>query len=485
MPRSGDAISGAEFVAPFAELSEGLLVDNISIFLRELIRRHSKHLIEGEEIAVQQVSMPLPFSRADARNYTRIVELWNSYRATTAIETPSRPCPACRSEESDFQFLSYDQYPYHACRRCGTWFVPQVIDGRVIDAFLSNVAEARQISDTMMAGREAITHESDRRRFSRYFEMMRPLIRSRRPVRYFDIGCGVGHSIALAAELGWEARGVELNEVAIATARANGRDVTRPGDRQRAGAYDVVSMFETLEHITDPDPVLSDAARMLAPEGVIIITVPNRASFEISMLRDRCFHVFGGSENVGHINLFDAHGISALLERHGFSLMFTDGQFGSNLPQVFSHLVLSEQTVMEMAGRGQLDFAIPELAHRLLNSIGPAFSSLERALKRSPILIAMACRTADRPALEGAFATVERARRDDLRRTIEGEARALLACEADARATAERLQREIDYRDDLLAAAHARFNRTIEGRALSGARGVWRLARRLGLAPKA
>jgi SAM-dependent methyltransferase len=472
-------------LTPFAELSETLLVDNISIFFRELIRRTSKHLVDEEEVPVRQVHMPLPFSRAEGKSYARIVELWNRYRTDTPIETLPRPCPACRSEESDFQFRSYDQYPYHACRRCGTWFVPQMINGHVIDSFLSTVDEARQISEAMMAGRELTTRDSDRQRFGRYFEMLRPLITGRADrLRYLDIGCGVGHSLELATEFGWEASGVESNEVAVATARAKGRNVQRSTHDPIGGPYDVVSLFETLEHLTDPDPVLADVGRLLAPRGVLIITVPNRASFEIALLRNRCFHVFGGSENVGHINLFDVRGIDALLQRHGFTLMFTDGQFGSNLPQVFSNLVVSERSVMDMAATGQLDFTIPELAHRVLNSVGPAFSSLERALKRSPILVAMACRTVDRADLETAFAVVEDVRRAELRDTLGNEAQALLACEADAKATAEKLQREISRRDELLAVARARFDRTIEGRALAVARRVWRLARRLGLAPK-
>lgn len=467
---------------PFAELSEALLLDNISVFFRELIRRNAKHLVDGDELAVQHVSMPLPFSRAEGKSYTRIVELWTSYRAGVALEEPSRPCPACRSEESNFQFRSYDQYPYHACKRCGTWFVPLMIDGRVIDGFLSTVDEARQISEAMMAGREERTREGDRQRFGHYFQMVRALVAERPDrLRYLDIGCGVGHSLELAAELRWEAQGVESNDVAVAIARAKGRDVRHPGDEKVAGPCDVVSLFETLEHITDPDPVLAEAARVLAPGGIVIITVPNRASFEISVLRDRCFHVFGGSENVGHINIFDARGIGALLQRHGLSLMFTDGQFSSNLPQIFSQLLLDDLSVTDIVGNGQLDFAIPDVAHRLLNSSGPAFSSLERALKRSPILIAIACRTVDRPGLVGAFANLDQARRDDLRSTMEGEADSLVAFEA----TALRLQREVDIRDALLATARARFDRTIEGRVLTGAHGLLRLARRFGLAPKA
>ncbi len=188
----------------------------------------------------------------------------------------------------------------------------------------------------MMSGRDQLTRDSDRERFGQYFQLLQPLLDGApQPTRYLDIGCGVGHSVELAAGLGWNARGEELSEVAVATARAQGRNVALPGTRAPGEVYDVISLFETLEHITDPDQVLTDAVGALAPLGIVMITVPNRASFEISVLRERCFHVFGGYEHVGHINLFDSRGIGALLERHGLSLMFTDGQFSSDLGQIF------------------------------------------------------------------------------------------------------------------------------------------------------
>jgi 2-polyprenyl-3-methyl-5-hydroxy-6-metoxy-1,4-benzoquinol methylase len=491
---------------PFAEASDESIIASLAIFSRELIRRTSRQIVDGEDLPIRRVNVPLPVSRAAAKDYVRLVNLWNTYRAGTAVEAPPRPCPACRAEQSDFQFLSFDQYPYHACRTCGTWFVPQAIDDGILGAFFSEVPEARRISDGMMSGRDVVTRDSDRERIGQYFHMMRPLIADRvRPVRYLDIGCGVGHSVELAAELGWEALGEELSEVAVATARAKGRNVVLPGARDRSGQYDVVSLFETLEHITDPDPVLAEAARALAPAGIVIITVPNRASFEISILRERCFHVFGGFENVGHINLFDTRGIGTLLERHGLSLMFTDGQFSSDLAQVFSYLASSGQSALDVMAKGHMDFAIAEPAYTVLNNLGPALSCLERTLKRSPILIALACRTADRTTLEDRFAVVERHRHQAVHETIAEEARALLVHEAEYKATMQQeidrratmqqeidrrdglleelratMQQEIDRRDDLLEVVRARFDRTIERRVILGIRALVRLAHRLG-----
>ena len=468
-------------------MSTGSVMANVAVLLSELIQRSTREIVTGEPVSVEHVRMPLPFSRAEGSDYLRIVELWTSYRATNPVTAPPRSCPACRNDDSQFAFVSYDRYLYHECRQCGTWFVPMRIDDRVIDEFFAAVPEARRIADQMMVGRDEGTRDNDRTRFGDYFRMLGQLMPAGTArARYLDIGSGVGHSVELAGELGWDATGVESSAVAVATARAKGRNVRLPGDPAIAGPYDVVSLFETLEHITDPDPVLAAVMRQLGPGGVVMVTVPNRASFEMSILRGRCFHIFGGSENVGHINLFDVRGLEALLTRHGLSIVFTDGQFSSDLPQIFSSLATTGPSALDWAGQDYIDLALPAAAYTVLNNLGPAFSSLERSLKRSPILIAIACRPADRALLAAPIAALEERWRQEVLGRIDELSRARQEIAADLqqevnrrdellRTTTVAMQQEIDRRDDLIAEERNRFARTIDGRLLAICRRAARL----------
>ena len=436
---------------PFGETSDDSVVASLGIFARELLRRTSQAIVARQEVPVQHLSVPLPVSRAAAADFVRMIKLWVQDRGGRQVTAAPRPCPACRSQKSDFQFQSFDLYPYHACRECGTWFVPLAIDDSVFDAYFARVPEAKGLSGSMMSGRDQVTRDSDRERFGQYFQMLQPLLAGRTErVRYLDIGSGVGHSVELATELGWDARGEELSEVAVTTARAKGRNVAHPGTREPGAQFDVVSLFETLEHITDPDRVLADAVAALAPMGIVMITVPNRSSFEISVLRERCFHVFGGYEHVGHINLFDPRGIGVLLERHGLSLMFTDGQFGSDLAQIFSYLATSQLSTLDVLDSGRMEFPIAESAYQMLNILGPAASSLERALKRSPILVALACRPESRAHLQASFDALERHWRDEMDSTIAAESKVLLEYEEEYKATVAAIQAEVARRDLLL-----------------------------------
>ena len=401
--------------------SDDTLVATIATSFAELVRRELQRRMGALSAQpVRRIRLDLPFSRADGRDYLRIVELWNTYRKSNKQQLPARACPACDSDASRFIFQSYDQYPYHVCEVCGTWFVPLIIDEKLFDAFRAAVPEAREISEFMMSGRDTITRETDRQRFRQYFEILAPFWRNgSRAIRYLDIGCGVGHSLEVARELGWQAIGVEPNKTAAETAQKGGRNVVRSLDWSAHGGYDIISLFETLEHVTDPAALMRDISGVLSAGGVIMITVPQCSSLELSIIREHSFHVFGGSEGVGHINLFNERGISTLLERHGLSLLFVDGQFGSSIFQILNSLMANRYGVLDYIRDGQIELTMMEASYKLINNLGPAISVIERALGRSPILIGIGCRASDQEMLRPAFESLQRASREEVLRLIE------------------------------------------------------------------
>jgi hypothetical protein len=101
-----------------------------------------------------------------------------------------------------------------------------------------------------------------------------------------------------------------------------------------------------------------------------------------------------------------------------------------------------------------MEFAVPEAAYTLLNNLGPASACLERTLKRSPILIALACRTESRPQLAESFASLEQRWRDEIDATLAAEGQALAASEDEYKATVAAMQAEIQLREEM--------NRTLE-----------------------
>jgi 2-polyprenyl-3-methyl-5-hydroxy-6-metoxy-1,4-benzoquinol methylase len=103
--------------------------------------------------------------------------------------------------------------------------------------------------------------------------------------RVLDAGCGHGYGTAILADGGASsAVGVDISEEAVreatsshASARFEVGDVSSlPFDED---SFDLVTCFEAVEHLVRRDEALNDLARVLAPDGVLVISTPNRLRY--------------------------------------------------------------------------------------------------------------------------------------------------------------------------------------------------------------
>jgi SAM-dependent methyltransferase len=105
--------------------------------------------------------------------------------------------------------------------------------------------------------------------------------------RVLDAGCGSGYGCRLLAARGATAvTGVDIAESVLqAIAPTMPSSVTLiPGDLGSLelpdGAFELVVCFEVIEHIEDPFTVLDELVRVLAPEGLLLISSPNRGVYQ-------------------------------------------------------------------------------------------------------------------------------------------------------------------------------------------------------------
>lgn len=100
-----------------------------------------------------------------------------------------------------------------------------------------------------------------------------------------DAACGVGYGTAYLAERAAHVTGVDIDASAVdyARARYGGADVSWVvGDVTdlpfEPGSFDVVCSFETVEHVPDPERAIAEAARVLRPDGVYVMSTPRVAT---------------------------------------------------------------------------------------------------------------------------------------------------------------------------------------------------------------
>jgi 2-polyprenyl-3-methyl-5-hydroxy-6-metoxy-1,4-benzoquinol methylase len=123
----------------------------------------------------------------------------------------------------------------------------------------------------------------------------RDIARRRPPGTFLDIGCGSGLLAASVARHGWRVMGTELSDESARHAReALGVPVVT-GEFQTLelppASVDVVTMWQTFEHMREPAAVLKRVHEVLRPGGWLIISVPNRRSWQARFAGPRWFHL--------------------------------------------------------------------------------------------------------------------------------------------------------------------------------------------------
>lgn len=143
--------------------------------------------------------------------------------------------------------------------------------------------------------------------------------------RILDVGCAAGYFLRIAAEHGHDVHGVEVSApIAGEAVRALGADRIHVGTLDEAVAargwtdasFDLVTMWDVVEHLPDPQAVLRTVRRLVKPGGHLLLETQNVASRWARLLGPR-WHHYKHDEHLYH---FDPATIRRLLADCGFAV---------------------------------------------------------------------------------------------------------------------------------------------------------------------
>ena len=140
--------------------------------------------------------------------------------------------------------------------------------------------------------------------------------------RLLDIGCATGFFLDLARSDGWEGVGTEVSGFSVRYARERlGLDV-RLGilrDMQfGAGTFDVVTMWDVIEHVVDPMAELAEVWRILRDGGVLSLITPDVGSLVARLLGSRWEEFRRVRE---HVYFFSRRTMTEMLRKVGFGVL--------------------------------------------------------------------------------------------------------------------------------------------------------------------
>ena len=164
-----------------------------------------------------------------------------------------------------------------------------------------------------------------------YFDHARPEIAALVPTtvsRILDIGCASGRLGKLLKDRqNAEVVGIELQPEAAALARQRLDQVLELDIEDRefdfpAGRFDCIVCADILEHVRDPAQLLAKISRWLAPDGVLVASIPNVRHHSVvsSLLAGNWTYESAGLLDSDHVRFFTRREIEKLLFRQGFEI---------------------------------------------------------------------------------------------------------------------------------------------------------------------
>jgi 2-polyprenyl-3-methyl-5-hydroxy-6-metoxy-1,4-benzoquinol methylase len=140
--------------------------------------------------------------------------------------------------------------------------------------------------------------------------------------RALEVGCGDGWMLGALRDRGWRVLGSERSiDGARSAATTNGIPVF-VGDLASLGSsahFDLIILFQALEHLAEPMVTLRQSAKLLEDGGVMVVAVPNFASWQARLFGRSWFHL----DVPRHLHHFSPAVLAFAFEKAGLKVVRT------------------------------------------------------------------------------------------------------------------------------------------------------------------
>lgn len=192
------------------------------------------------------------------------------------------------------------------CEECGLIYVnPRIRPELVISAYTG--------ADDSLYASQAETRINTFRDALRLVEKYTGL----KTGRILDVGAAAGFFLKVAKDHGWETYGVEPSKWSVDFGNRN-YDVnikrgTLDNVKFRERFFDVVTMWDVLEHVPDPQPTLKEIYRVLKPGGYLVVNYPDIGTPLAKLMGSKWWFLLSV-----HLFYFDKNSMTKILEDAGF-----------------------------------------------------------------------------------------------------------------------------------------------------------------------
>jgi len=240
-------------------------------------------------------------------------------------------CALCGKDDTG-TLLKKQGFSIVQCGHCGFVYV----NPRVQDEQLSTIYQHNYFTNKDYGYAD---YEQEKRlrvkNFERWLKDAEPFIGAGKTPAALDVGSAAGYCLGVMKAKGWQAQGLELDKGMCAQTTAEGFRVsnTELAEFTTDEKFDVITLFDVIEHIPALDKAFSKLADLLQQDGVVVMVTPNHGSFQRKLFRKRWFQY----KPIEHIHYFTKDTIGVFAARHGFRIcchthsgQYADAQFITN-----------------------------------------------------------------------------------------------------------------------------------------------------------
>jgi len=229
-------------------------------------------------------------------------------------------CGLCGSRE---RRLMFEEGPFSVvtCTQCELTYVTPRLDPQ---ALIDNVYNEGYWSSDAAKERGYTDYRSDEPLYLRTYRRRLKVVRRHfeQPGRVLDVGCASGYFLSVMQEKGWQVTGLEPSDaIRPHAARLLGEENVQAGllgeVELKPGSFDLITMWDVIEHIPDPVAAVKEVRKLLAPGGKFLIETQNIDSRAAKVLGKRWQH-FKHAEHIYH---FNPKTLGEILERAGFVVL--------------------------------------------------------------------------------------------------------------------------------------------------------------------
>lgn len=238
-------------------------------------------------------------------------------------------CCVCDNKNpSDFKVLyKKEKFSVVECHKCSFTFIPPYFRKQIS---YENYKD-ENVANAVRNGNNFVKIERHKLRYD--------LIKKYKSSgSLFDLGAGWGHFMLTGQMLGYEVYGIEISEQPYLYSK---NDLKLPVDHidffdmKEDKKFDIVTMWDVLEHIDKADDVIAKCARITAKDGYIVIQVPQIDSYFAKKHKDS-WKMMG----LDHVNYFGKKTITQLLKKHGYEVKTIKSSFEIKLFIMYTILPL-------------------------------------------------------------------------------------------------------------------------------------------------